>query len=221
MISVKNLSLTIQDGRNNKELFQNLNLCLNAGQKIAIMGKSGSGKTTLLKALSGLIKTDKGTILFEGNDLRNMTANELSLHRLKNIGFIFQDNPMIASKNILDNIALPLKYLRLEKKMIENKVHHLAEKLAIQDLLLEKPTFLSGGERQRAGIARALITEPKLILADEPTGSLDFETEAIVLDIFQKIKLIDTSFVMVTHDPAVANICDNVYTLNDKQLHIH
>lgn len=220
MISIQDISLKIRDGRNKKELFQHLNLNINEGQKIAIMGKSGSGKTTLLKLIAGLIKPDTGNIFFEDKNLREMSANEMSANRLNNIGFIFQNNPMIESKNVFDNIALPLKYLGIEKKIINHKVRDISKSLAVDDLLLENPIYLSGGEKQRVGIARALITEPKLILADEPTGSLDAETEAMVLNIFQKIELTRTSFIMVTHDVSVANICDEIYTLQDKKLFI-
>ncbi|MBE6173334.1 MAG: ABC transporter ATP-binding protein, partial [Enterococcus faecium] len=213
MISIQDISLKIRDGRNKKELFQHLNLNINEGQKIAIMGKSGSGKTTLLKLIAGLIKPDTGNIFFEDKNLREMSANEMSANRLNNIGFIFQNNPMIESKNVFDNIALPLKYLGIEKKIINQKVRVISKSLAVDDILLENPIYLSGGEKQRVGIARALITEPKLILADEPTGSLDTETEAMVLNIFQKIELTRTSFIMVTHDVSVANICDEIYTL--------
>ena len=218
MISIQDISLKIRDGRNKKELFQHLNLNINEGQKIAIMGKSGSGKTTLLKLIAGLIKPDTGNIFFEDKNLREMSANEMSANRLNNIGFIFQNNPMIESKNVFDNIALPLKYLGIEKKIINQKVRDISKSLAVDDILLENPIYLSGGEKQRVGIARALITEPKLILADEPTGSLDTETEAMVLNIFQKIELTRTSFIMVTHDVSVANICDEIYTLQDKKL---
>lgn len=218
MISIQDISLKIRDGRNKKELFQHLNLNINEGQKIAIMGKSGSGKTTLLKLIAGLIKPDTGNIFFEDKNLREMSANEMSANRLNNIGFIFQNNPMIESKNVFDNIALPLKYLGIEKKIINQKVRVISKSLAVDDILLENPIYLSGGEKQRVGIARALITEPKLILADEPTGSLDTETEAMVLNIFQKIELTRTSFIMVTHDVSVANICDEIYTLQDKKL---
>ncbi|MDB7101781.1 MULTISPECIES: ABC transporter ATP-binding protein [Enterococcus] len=220
MISIQDISLKIRDGRNKKELFQHLNLNINEGQKIAIMGKSGSGKTTLLKLIAGLIKPDTGNIFFEDKNLREMSANEMSANRLNNIGFIFQNNPMIESKNVFDNIALPLKYLGIEKKIINQKVRVISKSLAVDDILLENPIYLSGGEKQRVGIARALITEPKLILADEPTGSLDTETEAMVLNIFQKIELTRTSFIMVTHDVSVANICDEIYTLQDKKLFI-
>ena len=218
MISIQDISLKIRDGRNKKELFQHLNLNINEGQKIAILGKSGSGKTTLLKLIAGLIKPDTGNIFFEDKNLREMSANEMSANRLNNIGFIFQNNPMIESKNVFDNIALPLKYLGIEKKIINQKVRDISKSLAVDDILLENPIYLSGGEKQRVGIARALITEPKLILADEPTGSLDAETEAMVLNIFQKIELTRTSFIMVTHDVSVANICDEIYTLQDKKL---
>ncbi|MGQ4243833.1 ABC transporter ATP-binding protein [Enterococcus casseliflavus] len=208
----------MKDGRNKKELFENLNLTLNEGQKVAIMGKSGSGKTTLLKLIAGLIKAETGAIIFDGKNLSSMNANERSFNRLRNIGFIFQDNPMIESKNVFENIALPLKYLGVEKKNVEKKVHVMSKRLDISHLLSENPSYLSGGEKQRVGIARALITDPKLILADEPTGSLDSETELMVLDIFQRIEWNNTSFVMVTHDASVANICDELYMLKDRKL---
>lgn len=218
MISIQNVALQIKDGRNKKELFENLNLTLNEGQKVAIMGKSGSGKTTLLKLIAGLIKVETGAIIFDGKNLSNMSANERSFNRLRNIGCIFQDNPMIESKNVFENIALPLKYLGVEKKNVEKKVHVMSKRLDISHLLSENPSYLSGGEKQRVGIARALITDPKLILADEPTGSLDSETELMVLDIFQRIEWNNTSFVMVTHDASVANICDELYMLKDRKL---
>ena len=125
---------------------------------------------------------------------------------------------MIESKNVFENIALPLKYLGVEKKNVEKKVHVMSKRLDISHLLSENPSYLSGGEKQRVGIARALITDPKLILADEPTGSLDSETELMVLDIFQRIEWNNTSFVMVTHDASVANICDELYMLKDRKL---
>lgn len=192
-----------------------VNLNIEQGEMVAIMGRSGVGKSTLLHILAGLEKETSGKYYFKENDITQLNYKELASFRKMNIGFILQNHALIEEKNIFDNVALPLMYGRYTKEEIHTKVLTILRKFGIEDKIENYPSELSGGEAQRITIARALINDPDLILADEPTGSLDEETEQVILNLFRKINKLGKTFILVTHDASVANICDRVIQIKN------
>lgn len=186
---------------------------------LAIMGRSGAGKSTLLHILAGLEKPNGGSYYFQDKDITQLSYKELALFRKNNIGFILQNHALIEDKNIFDNVALPLLYGKASKKEIYSKVLKILQEMGLEDKVDQYPSELSGGEAQRIAIARALINDPDLILADEPTGSLDEETEQTILNLFTQLNRIGKTFILVTHDETVANVCNRVIRLKDGYIH--
>lgn len=190
---------------------------MSEGEMVAILGRSGAGKTTLLRILGLLEIADKGTYVFDGKDMIKQ-KRKWNQFRNKKIGFVMQDYALIERLSVFDNIAAPMYIAHNSKKKIENRVLSLVEKFQIGDLLEKDIYQLSGGEKQRVAIARAIIHEPKLLLADEPTGSLDDENKKIVLNTLKSIHKRGTSIIMVTHDEQIAYECDKVYHLHEGKL---
>lgn len=188
-------------------------LSVAAGERLAIVGPSGSGKTTLLSLIAGITKPQRGTLSVCGHDVDQMNDQQRRHFRISEIGFVFQRFELVDYLNVRDNIMLPYLINRSLKPtpQIRAKVKELAEKMAIGDLLFRHPNKLSQGEKQRVAICRALITSPKLILADEPTGNLDPANKQIILDLFfEQLSSTDRGFVVVTHDMLVAQQCDRI-----------
>ena len=193
------------------------NLKINKGSKVAILGKSGSGKTTLAHLISGILKPKSGRIRFMGQDTTDLSDRERRAYRIKNIGFIFQEFELIEYLNVLDNLILPYKLnksLSLTEETI-NKAKAIAERIEIENKLHKYPNQLSGGERQRLATARALITSPALVIADEPTGNLDTQTANKVLsEIINQSSKSNSTLLMITHDPRLLESFDQVIDLN-------
>ena len=193
------------------------NLKINKGSKVAILGKSGSGKTTLAHLISGILKPQSGLIRFMGKDISDLSDAERRAYRIKNIGFIFQEFELIEYLNVLDNLILPYKLnksLSLTEETI-NKAKAIAERIEIENKLHKYPNQLSGGERQRLATARALITSPALVIADEPTGNLDTQTANKVLsEIINQSSKSNSTLLMITHDPRLLESFDQVIDLN-------
>lgn len=190
-----------------------INLQIFKGEMTALVGKSGAGKTTLLNIAGFLEKPDKGVVKYKKQMVNLKNEKLLARLRRDQIGFIVQNYALIQNRNVFYNIALPL-YCRKEKKpMIEKKCTAIAKGLGIGDLLQKFPDELSGGEAQRVGIARALVKEPEIILADEPTGALDDETESGILQIFGNLKDQGISILLATHNMRIADQCDRVLKL--------
>ena len=188
-------------------------LSVSAGERLAIVGPSGSGKTTLLSLIAGITQPRRGTINVCGHDVHQMNDQQRRRFRISEIGFVFQRFELVDYLNVRDNIALPYLINRSLKltPQIRAYVKTLANKMAIQDLLHRHPNKLSQGEKQRVAICRALITSPKLILADEPTGNLDPANKQIILELFfEQLLGTDRGFIVVTHDMAVAQQCDRI-----------
>ncbi|PTX48308.1 putative ABC transport system ATP-binding protein [Melghirimyces profundicolus] len=215
MITLKDLTKSYRSGERKIDVLKELDLEIEQGDMLAIMGRSGSGKSTLLNILAGLDTPDSGTYRYHQTYVSEMNGNERAKFRRQNIGFIVQNYALVDSKNVFENIALPLRYSKLSKKEIKNKVEHMLMELNITKLKHKAVDTLSGGEMQRVAIARALIQDPALILADEPTGSLDVQTESEILDIFTKLNQQGKTLVIVTHDQVVADHCHNTYYMQD------
>ena len=188
------------------------------GSKIAISGKSGSGKTTLIHLISGILKPQSGEILFFDKSITDMNDNDIRKHRISNIGFIFQEFELLDYLNVMDNLVLPYKInksLSLDEE-IKNKAKEIANRIGIGNKLDQHPKQLSGGERQRLAIARALITSPPLIIADEPTGNLDDKTSNIVMDeITDQVSYTNSTLIMISHNNELISSFDEIIDIQE------
>ncbi|MGY3716512.1 ABC transporter ATP-binding protein [Sutcliffiella cohnii] len=218
MITIKNLSHEFIIGKkNNKQkipVLNDINLSIYEGEIVSIVGKSGSGKSTLLNLMSGFMKPTSGTIEINGMDVTKLTEAKWSEFRLNHIGFIFQSFQLIPTMTAFANVELPLKMVGVGEQARKIRVLEVLEKVGLNGFEEFYPSELSGGQQQRVGIARALITKPNLILADEPTGSLDSETEQEFLQFIKQLNEIDgITFVIITHDQDVARIAHRTVQL--------
>lgn len=182
---------------------------------LGIMGKSGCGKSTLLRVLGLLDRPTEGKIYFQGSDTEELWKDELADIRRRKIGFIFQDYYLMDSLTVRENMILPMILDKAESGEMKKRSEKYAEQFEISHLMNKKPTELSGGEKQRVGICRALINDPDLILADEPTGNLDSRSGKIVLEALKEINAWGKTIIMVTHDPQMASNCKQVILLKD------
>ncbi|MEG0711625.1 MAG: ABC transporter ATP-binding protein [Niameybacter sp.] len=193
-----------------------IDLKVEKGEFIGIMGPSGSGKTTLLNILSTIDNATSGQVKIEGKDVTAIKTKDIAEFRRSLIGFVFQDFNLLDNMTIRDNIALPLTLNNAKASIILEKTEELTKKLGIYEQLDKYPYQLSGGQKQRAAICRALVGNPKVVFADEPTGALDSRAATELLECFKKVKAeFGTTLVMVTHDAAVASYCDRVLFLKD------
>ena len=185
------------------------------GEFLAIMGESGSGKTTLLNILASLDKPTRGEVFLEEKDMTKINDKDISGFRRNHLGFVFQDFNLLDNFNVKDNILLPLVLSKKEYKEMEVKLKEVVKLLYIEDLLAKYPYEISGGQKQRVAIARALITNPKMVLADEPTGSLDSKASNNVLDIFNQVNNKGQTILMVTHSSLAASYASRVLFIKD------
>mgnify|MGYP000506719197 CR=1 FL=1 len=201
-------------------VFEGINFELLEGDLVAIMGVSGVGKTTFLNLLGALDKPSEGKILFEGDDLLfHRSKKELAEIRNRKVGFIFQFYHLLPEFTALENIAVPLLIRGVERKEAERKAHEILKEVSLEDKAHIRPALLSGGEQQRVAIARALVNEPKLLLADEPTGNMDWKTGQMILALIQEMhKKKGLSSVIVTHNEKVAQFCNSVYLMEGMEL---
>jgi putative ABC transport system ATP-binding protein len=186
---------------------------------LAIQGHSGSGKSTLLGLLSGLEKIDKGSILFNGKNIALMTEDELALFRRDNVGIVFQSFNLIPTLNVVENIAMPLFPLKISKQEMLERAKIIAESVGLSHRISHYPNELSGGEQQRTAIARALINNPAILFADEPTGNLDTKTGKKIIGVLKELnKEKNLTIVMVTHDNDIAGKSDRIIKLKDGRI---
>lgn len=197
------------------EVLKGISFVVNEGEYVGIMGKSGCGKTTMLKILGLLDGQTSGEILFEGNETTGLWEDELADIRRREIGFVFQDFYLMDSLSVRENIMLPVLLDKQDIDSCMEGAQRLAEKFGLVHLLDKNPYELSGGEKQRVAICRALINDPGVILADEPTGNLDSKSGQIVVDKFAEINESGKTIIMVTHDPQVASCCGRILFLKD------
>ena len=189
------------------------------GEFIGIMGASGSGKTTLLNCISTIDHVSSGHIFLEDRDITEIKEEEIAKFRRENLGFIFQDFNLLDTLTIEENIALILTINRMPEEEIEKKTKEIARKLGISDILNKYPYQVSGGQKQRCACGRAIVHSPKLILADEPTGSLDSKSARQLLEIMEQMnRMMQTTILMVTHDPLSASYCSKILFLKDGKI---
>lgn len=189
------------------------------GEFISIMGASGSGKTTLLNCISTIDRVTSGYIYLEGNDITKLKGNELNKFRREELGFIFQDFNLLDTLTAYENIALALSIQNIKAKEIDNQIKEIAKKLNIVDVLKKYPYQMSGGQKQRVASARAIITNPKLILADEPTGALDSKSSKMLLESFENLnKELQATILMVTHDAFTSSYASRVIFIKDGKI---
>lgn len=218
-IEVKNLVKNYGTGNIKVTAVDNVSFYVDKGAFIGIMGASGSGKTTILNILSTIDRMSGGQVLYDMADISQMTEEELSDFRQESLGFVFQDYNLLDTLSIEENIMLPMALCGRKKEEIENRVKSISETLHICDILSKFPYEVSGGQKQRAACARALVNNPKLILADEPTGALDSNSSAMLLHTLQIMnRELGATILMVTHDVFSACYCEKILFLSDGKI---
>ena len=210
---------TTRFGGNRVQALSDVNFSVEKGEYVAIMGESGSGKTTLLNCISTIDTVSAGHIYLGGTDITEIKAKSLARFRRENLGFVFQDFNLLDTFSLRDNILLPLVLAGERSAAMERKLMPLAQRLGISELLSKYPYEVSGGQKQRAAVARALITAPELILADEPTGALDSRASARLLELFEAINREGQTIVMVTHSVEAASHAGRVLFLRDGRVY--
>ncbi|TXI10386.1 MAG: lipoprotein-releasing ABC transporter ATP-binding protein LolD [Polynucleobacter sp.] len=214
-LSAQHLSKTYGEGSSAVRVLQDINLEINPGEKLAIVGSSGSGKSTLLHLLGGLDHATQGEVTLAGRSLSKLNKSQLNEMRNRHLGFIYQFHHLLAEFSALDNVAMPLRIRGLSNELSRETAKEMLSKVGLAHRVDHRPAALSGGERQRVAVARALVTQPSCVLADEPTGNLDAETADAVFDLMLDIaKHQGTAFIIVTHDPLRAARCDRVLRLD-------
>lgn len=206
-IELHNIEKQYGKGASSVEALKNITLNIEEGEFIAIMGKSGSGKSTLLNILGKVSQPSNGKYFFDGEDVSKLSSSRAAAFRSKNIGFVVQHFALIQEMTVYQNIALPMIYKKYSSKRIKERVSELLNLLEIEDKKNKYPSELSGGQCQRVAIARAIATNPKLLLADEPTGALDEMTGLKIMEILKKLNDNGITILIVTHDADVARCC--------------
>ena len=215
MLEIKELHKSYPIGDSSLHVLKGINLSVNEGEMVAIMGSSGSGKSTLLNIIGMLDEADSGEYILDGLPIKNLTEKKAAVYRNKFLGFIFQSFNLINYKNALENVALPLYYQGLKRKERQDKAMFHLEKVGLADWAQHLPKELSGGQNQRVAIARALAANPKLLLADEPTGALDSSTSYEIMAFIQQLNDEGKTILMVTHEEDIANMCKRIIRLRD------
>lgn len=220
MLEVKNVSkiYTTCFGSTKVQALSSMNFSIERGEYAAIMGESGSGKTTLLNILASLDKPTGGEVLLEGKNLASIKEKEISAFRRDNLGFVFQDFNLLDNFSLKDNILLPLVLQGKPVGEMEKRLMPVAGRLGITELLAKYPYEVSGGEKQRTAVARAIITNPQLILADEPTGALDSKASSGLLKVFREINHDGQTILMVTHSTKAASHADRILFIKDGEV---
>ncbi|MCI6689037.1 MAG: ABC transporter ATP-binding protein [Clostridiaceae bacterium] len=218
-IQVKNLYKIFRVGNEKVRALNGVDLTIYKGEFCAIVGTSGSGKSTMLNMLAGLEKPTKGEVIVAGEHLEKMNENQLVKFRREHVGFIFQSFNLLGTMNAIENVALPLTFRGVDKKIREAKAVEMLKLVGLSKHMKHRPNEMSGGQQQRVGVARALVLDPEIIFADEPTGNLDSKTSAEVLGLMRKVVTEkNQTMVMVTHDNHLAGFADRIFHIIDGKI---
>lgn len=215
MIEIKDLHKSYHMGKNSLHVLKGINFSVSEGEMVSIMGSSGSGKSTLLNILGILDEADEGTYNLDGTLIKNLNERVAARYRNKFLGFIFQSFNLINYKSALENVSMPLYYQGIKRNIRTEKAMHYLEKVGLADWSSHLPNELSGGQKQRVAIARALASDPKVLLADEPTGALDTKTSYEVMELIQGINDEGKTILIVTHEDDIAHMTKRIVNLKD------
>ena len=219
VVSLQDVIKTYVMGENEVHALRGISFDIHQGEFVFIMGPSGSGKSTCMNMIGCLDRPTSGIVKINGRETALMTEKELAVLRNKTVGFVFRQYHLISAMNILENVMLPLKYQKVDRAVRIEKAKAALEAVGLGERIHHKPHELSGGQKQRVAIARAMVTEPKILLADEPTGALDTETGKQVMEMFRKINNEqNTTIIIVTHDPRIGESTERCIKILDGQI---
>ncbi len=218
MIEIKELHKSYKMGSNSLHVLKGIDFSVKEGELVSIMGSSGSGKSTLLNILGMLDEADEGTYYLDNVPIKNLNEKVAAQYRNKFLGFIFQSFNLINYKNALDNVSMPLYYQGMKRAERTDRAMHYLEKVGLAQWATHLPSEMSGGQKQRVAIARALASDPKVLLADEPTGALDTKTSYEVMDLIQGINDEGKTILIVTHEPDIAEMTKRIVNLKDGRI---
>lgn len=219
LLQVRHIKKYYGTNENHTTALHDVSFGVEKGDFIGIMGASGSGKTTLLNCLSTIDTASSGEVILDGMDITKLSEKNVAAFRRENLGFIFQDSNLLDTLTMEENIGLPLTIKNFPSDDIDKKTKEIAEKLGITETLKKFPYQVSGGQKQRCAAARAVVTDPKLVLADEPTGALDSKSARTLMEVLSNLnKTLDTTILLVTHDPLAASYANRVLILRDGQV---
>ena len=219
LLELKNIYKNYIQGTMEVPVLKDINLCVEEGEYVAIMGPSGSGKSTLMNIIGCIDKPTSGTYLLDDVEIEKCKDKELSEVRNQKIGFVFQNFNLLPRQSALDNVALPLQYAKVPIKKRKQKAKEMLEMVDLADRVSFKPTQLSGGQKQRVAIARAMVAGPKILLADEPTGALDSKSGLQVMELFDTLHKQGVTIIMITHSDEIASYADRVVKIIDGELY--
>jgi putative ABC transport system ATP-binding protein len=219
IIDARQVVKTYDTGTERVTVLKGVDFSVAPGEMVAVMGPSGCGKTTLLNCLSGLDNVDSGTIALDGADLARMSDRQRTDYRARKMGFIFQVYNLLPVLSAVENVELPLLVAGVRPKQARTQAHEALERVGLGKWAHHRPARLSGGQRQRVTIARALVTNPAIVWADEPTGALDSKTAVDIMNLMRELNQRDgLTFVLVTHDPGIGDRCDRIVRMRDGQI---
>lgn len=219
LLELKNIYKNYIQGTMEVPVLKDINLCVEEGEYVAIMGPSGSGKSTLMNIIGCIDKPTSGTYLLDDVEIEKCKDKELSEVRNQKIGFVFQNFNLLPRQSALDNVALPLQYAKVPIKKRKQKAKEMLEMVDLADRVSFKPTQLSGGQKQRVAIARAMVADPKILLADEPTGALDSKSGLQVMELFDTLHKQGVTIIVITHSDEIASYADRVVKIIDGELY--